>query len=442
MKKRPNILLLFPDQHRGDWMPYCDKTLEKTGMDPSPVRMPNIKRLMENGVTFTNTVSSSPVCAPARACLASGRRYENCGVKNNWFDYNLEIPTFYTALKNAGYYVGGVGKFDLHKKTQKWGISGWCNFLEAAGFTHGIDNAGKFDAAVSGAITPQDPYMAVLHEKGYAEYYAENIMTRKESIEPTKLPDELYCDNWIGDNACKMIKGFKKDKPWFIQVNFAGPHNPWDVTEKMRDRWKDVNFPKPHNAIETEEYNINGIRQNYAAMLENIDGICGKILKTIEKRGEMDNTIVIYTSDHGEMLGDYNLFGKSKPHKASIHIPLVISGTNIASGKTEDSLVELQDLTSTILDFCGVTSSFTPESISLCPTILQNEKFPRRYQVSALDENGYWKVVQNHEWKIVIREKEISEIYDLTEDFWQSRNLLENENFKAKRIICQAVLSM
>ncbi len=435
---KPNILFLFPDQHRGDWMPYPKEILEKFNIfEDFNIEMPNIKKLMDTGTTFTNAITSSPVCAPARACLANGYRYQNCGVPNNLFDYDTSIETFYTRLKNEGYIVSGVGKFDLHKPTQFWGLDGWVPFLEEVGFTRGIDNAGKYDAANSGKIEAKDPYMKLLHENGLAEYYSQNIASRGQSTEAVKIPQELYCDNWISQNAINEISSFPKNKPWFMQVNFTGPHNPWDITADMKSKWENTDFPLPHNFDFDNSYDINAIRQNYAAMLNNIDKLCGDIIKTVEERGEIDNTIIIYSSDHGEMLGDSYKFGKSMPNKGSIHIPLVIKGANISENYISDALVELQDLASTILDITDICSSITDESISLKNTLYNREKFSRKYQESALNEpnRGDWRIIQDYDTKIVLYDNEIKEIYNLKNDYTENNNLVSTCNEQERKSV-------
>ena len=138
---RPNILFLLPDQHRFDWL----------GTNPVlPLRTPNLDRLGAQGVRFARAITPSPLCAPARACLAAGREYDRCGVPNNKFDYPLSQPTYYQALRDAGYRVAGVGKFDLHKATLDWGLDG-SRLIREWGFTEGIDNEGKMDAIASAA---------------------------------------------------------------------------------------------------------------------------------------------------------------------------------------------------------------------------------------------------------------------------------------------------
>ena len=169
----------------------------------------------------------------------------------------------------------------------------------------------------------------------------------------------------ITKNAINMLKEFPKDKPWHLVVNFTGPHDPWDVTVRMKNNWKENSFPSPNKGDKKKIKEEIAVRQNYAAMLENIDRNIGLILDEVDKRGELDNTIIIYSSDHGEMLGDFECYGKTRPHRGSVRIPLVIAGPNIKEGVYSNALVELQDLTSTIIDYAGTKMEEAKDSISL-----------------------------------------------------------------------------
>ncbi|MCC2683117.1 MAG: Arylsulfatase [Paenibacillaceae bacterium] len=276
---RPNILFLFPDQHRGDWMPYPEHVFqERFGLEPLKLRMPNVASLMQRGTSFTRAITPSPLCAPARACIASGLTYEHCPVKGNGTDYPIELPTFYSVLKDNGYEVGGVGKFDLHKKTHWWGLDGWIDDLGRMGFTVGVDNAGKMDAINSGKDEPKDPYMKYLYDKGLAQIHLRDMKGRGKKTNPTDLPEEAYCDNWLSANGIEMIRNFPDNKPWFLVVNFTGPHGPFDVTKRMWDAWQGVDFPQPVEPSDDRDQCL-ALRQNYAAMLENIDRNIGLMLQ-------------------------------------------------------------------------------------------------------------------------------------------------------------------
>ncbi len=134
--RRPNFLLCFPDQHRPDWL-SCNPAL--------PLRTPVLDRLISDGVRLTNAFTVLQ-CAPARACLATGRDYRRCGVRANGDNTPLTLPTYYAHLRAAGYEVAGVGKFDLHKADRDWGLDGSKLLREYGSFTRGIDSEGKVDA--------------------------------------------------------------------------------------------------------------------------------------------------------------------------------------------------------------------------------------------------------------------------------------------------------
>ncbi|MBP1960817.1 sulfatase family protein [Paenibacillus aceris] len=434
---KPNILFLFPDQHRGDWLPFGQEVWNEPGIESLPIQMPNLQKLMQRGTTFTKAITPSPLCAPARACLASGLRYHRCGVEGNHDNYPLEQRTFYSVLKEQGYNVGGVGKFDLHKASHWWGLDGWIDELGTLGFTHGVDNAGKIDAIVSGREEPKDPYMQFLYERGLADIHLKDMTGRGNSTLQTELPDDAYCDNWLSQNGVRLLREFQQDQPWFMVVNFTGPHNPWDVTQSMKERWKDIPFPLPVGS-ELDPAEITEIRQNYAAMLENIDRNVGMLLAEVEARGEIDRTVIIYASDHGEMLGDYNKFGKTRPERASVHIPLVISGPGILEHVHSEALVELQDLAGTIVELAGGTMEEAKDSASLVPILMGKHVAHRPYQISALSKiknNGStWISISDGQYKLIVSGEQDKRLYSVISDPWETENIASVEEETVTRL--------
>lgn len=388
MKNQPNILLLFSDQHRGDWMPYDQETFERIHAVPVPVRMDNLRKLMDTGCTFTRNVSNSPLCVPARACLASGMQYDNCEVYNNDYCYPLNKPTFYGVLKEGGYNVCGVGKFDLHKPIFYWGTDGWIEQMADLGFTDAIDSEGKYDLLWSSFYEPKGPYAKYLTDHGLLHEHAKDYILRylnANDVRPTPLPEHAYADNWVTANAIKKIQNLaKEDKRWFMQVNFSGPHNPWDVTEAMKEAWKDTDFPLPESYHGDPEA-LREVRQNYAAMIDNIDRNIGLIIEELKKSGQYDNTVIIYAADHGEMMGDHDRYMKSVPYRGSVHIPLVISGPGVRQGTVCDEMVQLHDIAATVTDFAGMSMPDNCDSCSLKPLATDEHAKPvRDYQVSIL----------------------------------------------------------
>jgi arylsulfatase A-like enzyme len=391
-KGRPNILLLFPDQHRFDW----------TGLNPKlDIHTPNLQSLARRGVTFTHAIVPSPLCAPCRAAIASGKEYHRCRVPGNQANYPLNQTTFYSLLRLSGYHVTGCGKLDLHKATEDWGLDG-SGLLREWGFSDGIDNAGKMDAVRSGASQPKDPYMAMLYQKQLAKTHIEDLGRRsKEGYRatfPTPLPDDSYCDNWVAQNGLKLIERAPKDKPWFLAVNFTGPHNPMDITRSMEPGCRGRNYPQPNRPFDYPGETHVAIRQNYTAMVENIDQWTGVYVETLRRRGELDRTLIIYSSDHGEMLGDHGRWGKSVPYQPSVGVPLVAAGPGVEHGKTSSALVSLVDLAATFLDYAGVPVPSEMDSKSLRPVFQGKAKSHRRKLQSAL---GDWRMVWDGRYKLI-----------------------------------------
>ncbi|HEV2125332.1 MAG TPA: sulfatase-like hydrolase/transferase [Chloroflexota bacterium] len=428
MSQRPNILFFLPDQHRPDWLP----------MNPDlPLRMPNLARIAERGVRFTRALTPSPVCAPARACLASGKEYDQCGVPNNKYDYPLDQPTYYQALRDAGYRVCGVGKFDLHKATHDWGRAG-DRLLEEWGFTEGIDNEGKMDAIASGAESPMGPYMAYLHERGLAAAHVQDFRTRRNrGTTPTPLPDEAYCDNWIAANGLRFLEQFPSDQPWHLVVNFTGPHSPFDVTESMHRLWQDVRFPPPVESDQLDAQTHNAIRQNYAAMLENIDRLIGQFLDAVEARGEMDRTVIVYSSDHGEMLGDHNRWGKSTYYHASAGVPLIISGPDVQRGVVSEALVAVHDLAATFIEYAEARPLPEMDSRSLVPVLSGDRSSHREVVRSGLDS---WRLVFDGRYKLARSEQEgetCTMLFDLERDPLERENIAATSPEQVSRLRAQ-----
>lgn len=388
MSKPKNILFLFPDQHRGDWLPYPPAVFEQMGSPPLPLRMENLRSLMERGTTFTRAVTDSPLCAPARACLASGLRYDRCGVWNNNFCYPLAQPTCYSVLRDGGYQVAGVGKFDLHKPVMYWGKDGWIPPLEALGFTEAMDTEGKWDSFWASYKPPRGPYGQFLSDRGLLESHWRDYVRRyydSADAEPTELPQDAYADDWVTDNALSALDGLtKREQPWFLMVNFSGPHDPWDITGDMKARWENVNFPIPRD-YRGDPAELVRVRQNYAAMLENIDRNIGKLLSALKAVGQYDDTVIVYASDHGEMLGDRNRYYKSVPYAPSVHIPLVMSGGGIRRNAICGELVQLSDLAATIAEFAGLSMPEGVDSRSLVPLASREDAPPvHAFLTSAL----------------------------------------------------------
>ncbi len=391
--KPPNLLLLFPDQHRFDW----------TAANPAiPVRTPHLDRLNARGVRFTNAVCASPLCAPSRACLAAGKEYGRAGVPDNSLNYPLEQTTYYSLLRDAGYHVMGCGKFDLHKPEFSWGRDGR-HLLPEWGFSAGIDSAGKWDALRWGAEEPCCPYTAYLHDNDLDEIHFDDFRRRQKegafaATFPTPLPDHGYCDNWIAEQGLRLLREAPADKPWHLVVNWAGPHDPVDITESMTPWYADADFPQPNRNTQFSPAKHVEIRRNYSAMVENIDRWVGRILDEVERRGELDNTLIVFSSDHGEMLGDHDLWKKRLPYHPSVGVPFTVAGPGVRQGHVSDALVSVMDIAATFVDFAGLDAPAEMDSRSLKPLLAGATETHRDVVLSGLDP---WRMIYDGRYKLI-----------------------------------------
>ena len=449
--KRPNLLLLIPDQHRWDFGPWNSQM---------PLRLPNLAGLAARGVQFEQAVVNSPLCAPMRASLASGRSYGNCGVTDNGNDYPLDLPTFYQQLRSAGYQVCGTGKFDLHKVSGGWGLDGQGNLADW-GFTRGIDNEGKWDGhRTYRASGPQGPYLKFLADNGLADAHAEDFERRGRqysdgkdygSTFPTPLPDFAYGDNWIGRNTIDILGELPAGQPWFMQVNFTGPHEPQDITATMWHGCQGLEYPGPMECTQHDREFHNRARQNYGAMLENIDARIGEIIATIERRGELDNTVIVYTSDHGDMLGDHNEWQKSRPWQSSVAVPLIAAGPGVAEGRRSDSLIQLFDLAATFIDYADADPVPDMDARSIRPVLEDPGRPHRDILFSGLRHHGGYpsgtaaRARENYIWDLAFdgRYKLIHQLglgiepqlFDLESDPAESSDLAAREPARAQAML-------
>ncbi|MEW5721054.1 MAG: sulfatase-like hydrolase/transferase, partial [Chloroflexota bacterium] len=431
--------------------------------------------LAARGVRFENAISPSPLCAPARACLASGRDYHRARVATNRNDYPLDQPTYYAMLREAEYHVAGVGKFDLRKASFDWGIDGQ-KYLREWGFTEGINSEGKWDAIMSATgsmppalakhaqqdgldsaalaerarnaaaetippIKPKGPYIDFLHRSGLAETHIRDFWDRDpyQDTRPTPLPDDAYCDNWIAANALRLLANLPNNQPWHLVVNFAGPHDPVDVTQSMHERWQGIHFPAANDNHHLDAATHGKIRCNYAAIIENIDRHLGQLIQAVHARGELDNTMIVYSSDHGEMLGDHNLWGKKTYYQPSVGVPLIIAGPGIVSDVVCRAPVALHDLAPTFLEYAAARPLPDADAVSLEPILAGQATQTREFVISGLQK---WRMVFDGRFKLVIREGQDPILFDLETDPLERSNIAatRSEQIRAMKKILDQTL--
>ena len=288
MTDRPNILFIMDDQHRFDYLGCAGADF---------VRTPNIDRLAEQGMHFTQCTTNCPVCAPSRIALASGMQPSRLGcVENNCFLPRSQ-PTYYQQLRDYNYYVGCVGKLDLAKPDGYNGRDGDRPATYMWGFTHPVECEGKMHAGRS--KTPQGPYNHFLQDKGLLEAFVDDYARRSKegfhcSCHDSVLPTEAFEDVYIGQRSAEWIENIPGDFPWHLFVSFVGPHDPFDPPTEYGDKYRDADMPlaTPANLPGKPAYLKNRVkditpeeiaetRRQYCAAIETIDDQIGEILAAV-----------------------------------------------------------------------------------------------------------------------------------------------------------------
>jgi arylsulfatase len=423
MTDAPNILVLFPDQWRADWL----------GSFGLPLQTPNLDRLAQLGTSFVQARCNSPLCAPSRAGLSTGLRYRACGVADNDVNLDTRLPNCWQALRAVGYRVATCGKNDLHKGDAAWSTSGWTTALGRLGFTEAREHAGKHDAA--GKLKRDTPclYGQLLRAASAERIYLDDLQVRHAARRSSyhahqahALPRHLYTDDVCGQQALELLDGMPPGAPWCLWVNFPGPHEPFDPPEELAHRFDDASLPPPVRPDPTDRSDHTRIRRNYAAMMHGIDEWCGRLLAAVEERGETARTIVIFASDHGEMLGDNGRWHKSEPYDGAVRVPLIIAGPGILAGRRSDALVELCDLAPTIAVLGGAHTAPGRHGRSLLPLLVSGsaDAGHRRHQIIELRSRGHdWEAVTDGRLKLVRRGDGRREVYDLVVDQYECNDL-------------------
>lgn len=410
---RPNILLLFTDQQRFDTIAALGNSL---------IRTPVLDRLVEEGTAFTRCYTPSPVCVSARCSLMTGRPPHQTGCASNGI-MPQDMPSFVEVLAGAGYQTHGVGKMHFTPDhTRMWGFQ-----------SRDISEENKEQS---------DDFRSFLNREGYGHVDEPNgIRSEYYYIpQPSQLPAHLHQTAWVADRSIDFLRRRDLAKPFFMMSSFIKPHPPFEVPAPWNKLYRPTDFDVPllpenaaalmtyWNRVQNRyKYRDSGrdllllrtMAAAYYACISFVDYHIGRILDALGN--EIDNTLVVFTSDHGEYLGDYGCFGKRGMQDVSARIPMLVRQPGrFAAGSQCDHPVSLVDLAPTFLDMAGAEHlpSGTGENLE---SVVQGASL--RTMVSSQFEQGARGVymITDGSWKYVHSVPDQKEwLFDLRASKWET----------------------
>ena len=455
---RPNIVLIITDQQRYDTInalgfPYMDT--------------PNLDRLVNEGTVFTNSFITSASCAPARASLFTGYYPHTTGVYKNadtWQHGWVED------LNESGYHCVNIGKMHTYP------------FETPMGFHERFVVENK-DRYLEGRYF-FDRWDMSMQARGETKQQREIYRKRDDYNERLgafewELPEDLHSDFFVGNMALWWIEHKPElDKPIFMEIGFPGPHPPYDPVPRYAEPYlkKDLPIDKPtreelegqpscqkelreHNSkvdhdsvawsLDPTDEQLQRQRAYYLANVTMIDEKIGEILEALEKKGILENSVVIFTPDHGDCLGDHGHSQKWTMYDTITRSPLIVwAPGRWEGGRKIDNLVQQFDIGPVILELAGVPVPETFEAHSLTPLLEGKEAPEREYVFAEQRRDGIltgcemMTMVRSKEWKLVhYLGNEDGELYDLTADPKEHVNLWDAPDHQERKEEMLTVLS-
>lgn len=424
-KQRPNILFLMSDQHRFDCVgAYGNRA----------IHTPNLDRIGAEGIRFQHAYSTTPTCTPARAALLTGLgpwRNGLLGYGRVGQKYPTELPS---ALAQAGYYTMGIGKMHWHPQRNAHGFNQML-----------LDESGRVESP------------------GFRSDYRSWFWSQAPNLNPDEtgigwndhrsreyaLPERLHPTRWTADTAVHFLEEYSGRQPFFLKVSFARPHSPYDPPGRWMKHYADADLPKakvgawaskyaPRNTSADDlwhgdlgEEQVRRSRQGYYGSVSFLDEQVGRILESLEKRGWLEQTLIVFTSDHGDMTGDHHLWRKSYAYEASAHIPFLVrppSGMISAPrGQVREEPVEIRDLLPTFLAVAGATANAELDGDDVLKTVRPNHSWRKwidlEHDVCYAPEN-HWSALTDGRMKYIFHARDGEEqFFDLMKDPHELTNL-------------------
>lgn len=391
---KPNVILITVDQMRGDCLGVLGHPVVET---------PYLDTMAKFGAVFTNAYSAVPSCIAARAAILTGlsqRSHGRVGYEDGvMWNYEHTIAGEFT---KAGYHTQCVGKMHVHPARN---LCGFHNVVLHDGYLH---HTRKSDAPISDRYS--DDYLDWLKEKNgtNTDIIDSGLECNSWVARPWMYEENLHPTNWVAEKSIEFLKRRDPSKPFFLMSAFVRPHSPLDPPKAYFDQYinQDISLPEVGDWVDTwsgaikdtEDINAvdvstaNGKLQPkamkralaaYYGCITHIDHQIGRLIQALHDFGVYKNTIILFTSDHGDLIGDHNLFRKSLPYEGSANIPFIIfdpgNYLKLKLGLKLDNVVELRDVMPTLLDIAGIEIPKVVEGMSIAPLLKDRDFEWRKY---------------------------------------------------------------
>ena len=363
-EKRPHVLFITVDQWPGHLLGFAGNNVIET---------PTIDNLARSGVYFPNAYAECPVCIPARRTIMTGTTPKTHG--DRIFQPSLpmpELPTLAGTFTQAGYQTSSTGKLHVYPPRDRIG------FEEAFTVEEGRSQLGSVD-----------DYEIFLADQGYAgQQFVHGMSNNEYSWRTWHLEEHLHATNWITTTAARNIRRRDPTRPSFWYVSYTQPHPPITPLNSYFERYRFRQMDQPHfgewlqdaeipyaikknqifwPSLSAEQY--DDMRRAFYAQCTHIDHQIRLLIGALREEGILNDTIILFTSDHGDMLGDHGMYAKRYFYQSSAQIPMILldraNSPHVKPGSTDHRLVGLQDIMPTLLTLCGISVPDSCDGLSM-----------------------------------------------------------------------------
>lgn len=460
--RRPNILVIYTDQQRWD-------ALHANGN--GDIRTPNLDRLARQGVNFDHCFVQNPLCMPSRASFFTGQYPSTLRITHMGVPLPQDVLTLPKMLHGYGYHCANIGKLHFlpHANRDHREIHPDYGFdqLEVA------DEPGPYDDAYRAWVAHKRPDQLDLISAGLppnakiwnqvvgivdrvkhpipdfdvpASYQYTEGGSRFAFLRgiPFRADDEVSYSAFVAEQACDYLERRDPGHPFFCVASFYLPHAPWIVQQRFLDLYDpaalqlpafpphvDAQRPRDGSADELfSDAQLRMARQGYYAAVSEVDFYVGRLLDKLEAQGLTDDTVVVFTSDHGEWLGDHLLYGKSYPaHDSITRVPLIISAPHKATASTCSELVEAVDVLPTLLEAAGIQAPPSAQGRSLWPAVAAAPGAGHVGRASALTEHTGWRMVRTERYRYIAHPDGRECLFDLRREFGEYTDVAASHEY-------------